>query len=83
MIIADIILAFILALFFAVIFNVAMRSRQRALPIAFIFILFFLFAWAGGLWIRPLGPPVFWRVLDSESRCDHLDLSGPDFFCPR
>jgi hypothetical protein len=59
MIIADIILAFILALFFAVIFNVAMRSRQRALPIAFIFILFFLFAWAGGLWIRPLGPPVF------------------------
>ncbi len=59
MIITDILLAFILAGFFAVIFNVAMRSRQKALPIAFIFILFFLFAWAGGLWIGPLGPPVF------------------------
>jgi hypothetical protein len=61
MVVGDVILALVLATLFATIFGVMGRSREGvpgALPI---FILFFLFAWAGGLWLRPIGPPLFGR----------------------
>ncbi len=58
MVVGDILLALILGIIFALIYSVAFRSRAGKLGSAFVFLLFFLIAWAGGLWIRPFGPTV-------------------------
>lgn len=58
MLIGDIIIAMILGFLFAMVFGAVFRSRE--LPgIIPLFTLFFLFAWVGGLWLRPVGPPIF------------------------
>jgi len=59
MILSDIILALVLGIVFAALFGAFARGRGRMPGIVPVFILFFLFAWAGGLWLRPAGPPVF------------------------
>lgn len=59
MVLGDILLALILALLAGVVFSSVLhmrRGRSALIPVVF---LFFLFAWAGGLWLRPVGPPVF------------------------
>lgn len=59
MILGDILLALILGVLFAALFGGIARGRGNMPGIVPVFILFFLFAWAGGLWLRPVGPPVF------------------------
>ncbi len=59
MFLGNLILAFILGLISAAVFNATMRTRAGMPGIVPIFLLFFLFAWFGGLWLRPFGPPIF------------------------
>lgn len=59
MILGDILLALILGFLFAALFGAFGRNKRDMPGIVPVFILFFLFAWAGGLWLRPIGPPVF------------------------
>ncbi|HKJ64002.1 MAG TPA: hypothetical protein VJ969_01270 [Desulfopila sp.] len=59
MILSDIVLALVLGVLFAALFGAFARGRGGMPGIVPVFILFFLFAWAGGLWLRPVGPPVF------------------------
>lgn len=63
MFIYELVSALVIAFLFAVLFSVLFRSRETAPGFTFAFILFFLFAWAGGLWLGPFGPPllgVYW-----------------------
>ena len=59
MFLGDVILAFILGLISAAVFSATIRTRHGMPGIVPVFILFFLFAWFGGLWLRPFGPPIF------------------------
>ena len=59
MFLGDLILAFILGLISAAVFSAAFSSRKGMPGIVPVFILFFLFALVGGLWLRPYGPPIF------------------------
>jgi hypothetical protein len=64
----DIIIAAVVALLLSVIFagviGASWRSREWAWPsVWLLFLIAFLAAWGGGLWIRPIGPPLwgtFW-----------------------
>ena len=55
----ELVSALVIAFLFAVLFSVLFRGREAAPGFLFAFILFFLFAWAGGLWLGPFGPAVF------------------------
>ncbi|MFP4114140.1 MAG: hypothetical protein ACOC2Y_04925 [Spirochaetota bacterium] len=59
MFIGDVLVALLVAVLLAALFGGLFGRRQGAPGFAIVFLLFFLFAWAGGLWIEPYGPPVF------------------------
>lgn len=58
MIIIDIIAALILAVFVSLLLTYSFRRRNPWENFAAFFMLLFLFIWAGGIWITPVGPPV-------------------------
>ncbi len=63
MIFVELLFALAIALFFTVVFTVLGR-RARSWPIVLVFfLLIFLGAWAGGIWITPVGPTfigIYW-----------------------
>jgi len=54
--IIDPIIAFVLALVLTGIIILVLRRKPLGGRVAGLFILIFLFTWAGGLWLRPFGP---------------------------
>jgi hypothetical protein len=58
MFIGDLIIAILFGVLFAVFFALIFGSRDGAPGFFFVFLLLFLFAWAGGLWLEPFGPPI-------------------------
>lgn len=66
MFITEFIIAFIVAVIFSVLLVFALGwerpDRKGVLPtIIYLFILIFLFTWAGGIWLTPLGPST-WNI---------------------
>ncbi len=59
MFIVEILSALVIAFLFAMLFGAAFRDSEARPGFLFAFMLFFLFAWAGGLWIGPFGPALF------------------------
>lgn len=55
----DVLIALVLGVLFALLFGALFNGRDGAPGFLFVFLLFFLFAWAGGAWIGPLGPALF------------------------
>jgi hypothetical protein len=55
---ADVIFAIALGVLFALLFGSLFGSSERVPGFLMLFLVFFLFAWAGGLWIGPLGPAI-------------------------
>ena len=63
MIIVESLFALAVALFLTVVFAVIGRRAKSRLWVIVFFLLVFLSAWAGGIWLNPLGPSilgVFW-----------------------
>jgi len=58
MFLIDLLLALLVALIIAVIFSMALPGRGAGVGGLF-FIVILLATWAGAVWIRPFGPPVF------------------------
>ncbi|MFP4378495.1 MAG: hypothetical protein ACLFP4_15735 [Spirochaetales bacterium] len=59
----DVIVAILLGVLFAVLFGVSFGRTSGAPGFFFVFLLLFLFAWAGGLWLEPFGPAllgIYW-----------------------
>jgi hypothetical protein len=60
---AVVVAAFVISLaigfLFAIAFTIIFRRRESAPGFLLAFLLFFFVAWAGVLWLRPLGPPLF------------------------
>ena len=66
MFIAEFIIAFVVAVFFSVLLVFALGwerpDRKGVLPtILYLFILIFLFTWAGGIWLTPMAPTT-WNI---------------------
>lgn len=66
MFITELIIAFIVAVFFSVLLVFALGwerpDRKGVIPtILYLFILIFLFTWAGGIWLTPMGPAT-WNI---------------------
>jgi len=59
MIFADVLLALVFGVLFALLFGALFNGRDGAPGFLFVFLLFFFFAWAGGIWVGPFGPPLF------------------------
>jgi len=58
MLLADAVFSLLLAAAFGVLLSAAFRLRSPwAAPWA-LFLVLFLFTWAGGVWLAPMGPPV-------------------------
>lgn len=55
----DILLAFAFALLFAGLFSLVFKRTGPWASFVVLFIVIFLAAWAGGVWIRPVGPALF------------------------
>lgn len=55
----ELVSALVIAFLFALLFSVLFRRQDTSPGFTFAFVLFFLFAWAGGLWLAPLGPAIF------------------------
>jgi hypothetical protein len=58
-----ILIAFLSALVFTALFGVLFGVRDRIPELVMVFVLLFLFAWAGAAWIGPAGPAllgVYW-----------------------
>ena len=55
MIFAELLFALAIALFFTVVFTVLGRRARRWPSVMVFFLLIFLAAWAGGIWITPVG----------------------------
>ncbi|TET70767.1 MAG: hypothetical protein E3J56_07545 [Candidatus Aminicenantes bacterium] len=55
MIFAELLFALAIALFFTVVFTVLGRRARRWPSVMVFFLLIFLAAWAGGVWITPVG----------------------------
>jgi heme/copper-type cytochrome/quinol oxidase subunit 2 len=56
---AEIITALVIGLVFSLLFSLLFREREGAPGFILAFMLFFLFAWSGGLWLQPWGPALF------------------------
>lgn len=54
----DFLVALFFAAFFVAIFGVAFRRQRRGAELGVFFILLLLIIWAGGIWLKPFGPPV-------------------------
>lgn len=59
MILAEVLTALVIGGLFALLFSIVFRATRGFLGFVSVFLLFFLVAWASGLWIRPWGPPLF------------------------
>jgi hypothetical protein len=59
MLLADLVVALVIGLVVTAVFIMIFRARANAPGVLVVFLLFFLFSWAGGLWLAPFGPPVF------------------------
>jgi hypothetical protein len=60
---AELVFALAIALFYTVIFTVAGRRAKSWRRIVLFFLIIFFAAWAGGVWITPVGPVflgVYW-----------------------
>ena len=63
MFLAEIITALVIGLVFSLLFSLLFREREGVPGFVLAFMLFFLFAWSGGLWLEPWGPAllgVYW-----------------------
>src|SRR5205085_11709591 len=61
MVVPDFLFAFILALLLAWGFSKVFGTRAPGDKFIWFFLMIFLFAWAGGIWIAPIGP-LWWGV---------------------
>jgi len=61
MVVPDFFFALVLALLLAWIFQAAFGTRGPGDRFIWFFLIIFLFAWAGGVWIAPIGP-MWWGV---------------------
>ena len=52
----EVILAFLIALLLSLVFAVGFRGHGWGAGFLFFFVVLFLFTWAGGVWITPVGP---------------------------
>lgn len=59
MVLIDLLFAFFFALLLAAIFGLAFRSRGPWGSIWLFFLILFLATWAGGVWMTPIGAPVW------------------------
>jgi len=59
MIFIDLLFAFFFALLLAAIFGLAFRSRGPWGSIWLFFLILFLATWAGGVWVTPIGAPIW------------------------
>jgi len=60
---AELVFALAIALFYTVVFAVAGRKAKSGSRILLFFLIIFLAAWAGGVWVTPVGPVflgVYW-----------------------
>ncbi len=62
MIAIDFLLALMLAVFMSIIFFVGFRRRRSKMGFIASFVLLFLLTWAGGIWLTPIGPPLWGEV---------------------
>jgi hypothetical protein len=63
MIFAELVFALVVALFFTLIFTVAVRRVRSKRRVFVFFTVVFLAAWAGGIWVTPAGPSflgIYW-----------------------
>lgn len=59
MVFPDLLFAFIIALFFTIIFSLGFGRRGPWASTPIFFLLVFLAAWVGGAWAAPIGPPLW------------------------
>lgn len=59
MLLAQVLTALVIGLVFSLLFGLLFREREGAPSFLLVFVLFFFFAWAGGLWLVPWGPVMF------------------------
>lgn len=58
MLLGDILLALLSAAVFAALFGALFGARDRMGELVMVFVLLFLFSWAGAAWIGPVGPAI-------------------------
>ncbi len=56
---ADLLIAFLVAVLFIALFGIGYRREGVGAGLLWLFVIIFLATWAGGLWLTPLGPPLF------------------------
>lgn len=56
MVVFDVVWALLVALLLTAIFGLGVRREGFGVGLLFFFVLIFLFTWAGGVWIAPVGP---------------------------
>jgi hypothetical protein len=55
----DFLVVFFIALLLAAIFGIGIRKQPIGADLGIFFLLLLLLTWAGGLWLAPIGPPVW------------------------
>lgn len=59
MFILELLIAVCVSLFLSVLFVVATRRGGRRTGLVWLFLIIFLAAWAGGVWLKPFGPTIW------------------------
>ena len=59
MFLADLLTAFLIAIALVILFGVLIRGEAIGAGLLWFFLLLFLATWAGGVWVAPVGPPLF------------------------
>lgn len=61
MFLIDLLFAFVVALLFFLIFSVLIRGHRTGSTLLVFFLVLLFATWAGGVWLSPIGPPL-WGV---------------------
>jgi hypothetical protein len=80
---AELVFALAIALFYTVVFTVAGRRAKSWRRIVLFFLIIFFAAWAGGVWITPVGPVflgVYWLIFFIVGLVFALLLEGLNAF---
>ena len=59
MFLADLLIAFLITIVLVAIFGIFVRGEAIGAGLFWFFLLIFLATWAGGIWLAPIGPPLF------------------------
>lgn len=59
MFLADLLVAALIAIVLVAVFGIFIRGEAIGAGLFWFFLLIFLASWAGGLWVTPVGPPIF------------------------